>query len=216
MEVQVMNWFPLALGPLQTNCYILSQKDGSSLIIDPGEEPNKIIQYISSKKLFPKAILLTHAHFDHIGAVDAIREKYGIPVYVHKQEKSWLSDPSLNGSQFFIPGQQIQAKSADYIISNEKTMVIEGFTFEVFETPGHSPGSISFYFKEAGIVASGDALFQASIGRTDLPGGNHNQLLESIHKKLLVLPEETLVLPGHGPATTIGQEMDSNPFLNGF
>jgi hydroxyacylglutathione hydrolase len=216
MEVQVMNWFPLALGPLQTNCYILSQKDGSSLIIDPGEEPNKIIQYISSKKLFPKAILLTHAHFDHIGAVDAIREKYGIPVYVHKQEESWLSDPSLNGSQFFIPGQQIQAKSADYIISNEKTMVIEGFTFEVFETPGHSPGSISFYFKEAGIVASGDALFQASIGRTDLPGGNHNQLLESIHKKLLVLPEETLVLPGHGPATTIGQEMDSNPFLNGF
>jgi len=211
-----MNWFPLPLGPLQTNCYILSRKDGSCLIIDPGEEPNKIIQYISSKKLNPKAILLTHAHFDHIGAVDPIREKYSIPVYIHKKEESWLSDPALNGSQFFLHGEKIKARQADHVITAEKRMEIEGFSFEVFETPGHSPGSISFFFKEDGIAVSGDALFQSSIGRTDLPGGSHEVLLKSIHEKLLVLPEDTLVLPGHGPATTIGQEMDSNPFLNGF
>ncbi len=211
-----MNWFPLPLGPLQTNCYILSQKDGSCLIIDPGEEPNKIIQYINSKKLNPKAILLTHAHFDHIGAVDPIREQYSIPVYIHKKEESWLSDASLNGSQFFLHGDKIQVSKADHVITAEMRMEIEGFSFEIFETPGHSPGSISFYFQQDGIVVSGDALFQSSIGRTDLPGGSHEVLLKSIHEKLLVLPENTLVLPGHGPATTIGQEMDSNPFLNGF
>lgn len=211
-----MNWFPLPLGPLQTNCYILSEKDGSCLIIDPGEEPNKIIQYISSKRLNPKAILLTHAHFDHIGAVDPIREHYSIPVYIHKKEESWLSDPSLNGSQFFLHGEKIKARKADHVITTEKNMEIGGFSLEIFETPGHSPGSISFYFQQDGIVVSGDALFQSSIGRTDLRGGSHEVLLKSIHEKLLVLPENTLVLPGHGPATTIGQEMDSNPFLNGF
>ena len=211
-----MNWFPLPLGPLQTNCYILSNKDGNGLIIDPGEEPDKVIQYINKKKLKPKSILLTHAHFDHIGAVDSIREKYSIPVYVHKKEKDWLLDPALNGSQFFLHGHVIRAKEADYLITSEENMVLDGFSFKVFETPGHSPGSISFYFQQDGIVVSGDALFQASIGRTDLPGGSHEVLLRSIHDKLLVLPEETVVLPGHGPATTIGQEMDSNPFLNGF
>jgi len=211
-----MNWFPMLLGPLQTNCYILSNSDGRCLIVDPGEEPNKVIHYINQKKLQPKAILLTHAHFDHIGAVDAIRDQYSIPVYIHNKEKEWLSDPERNGSQFFLPGQGITAREADHIIMNEMEMNIEGFTFKVFETPGHSPGSISFYFKDVALVVSGDALFQASIGRTDLPGGNHDELLRSIHNKLLVLPEETVVLPGHGPATTIGHEMDSNPFLNGF
>ena len=211
-----MNWYPLPLGPLQTNCYILSEKDSSCLIIDPGEEPEKIIQYISGKKLKPKAILLTHAHFDHIGAVDPIREKYSLPVYIHRKEAKWLSDPALNGSQSFLGGQMIIAKSADHLISAEQEMEIGGFLFKIFETPGHSPGSVSFYFEKAGLIASGDTLFQSSIGRTDLRGGNESELLKNIHEKLLILPEDTIVLPGHGPATTIGQEMDSNPFLNGF
>ena len=211
-----MNWYPMPLGPLQTNCYLLSNKDGSCLIIDPGEESNKVIQYISEHRLKPLAILLTHAHFDHIGAVDQVREKFSLPVYVHKKEEKWLSDPGLNGSHSFFPGQQITAKPAEFLIRSEMELELGEFQIKVFETPGHSPGSVSFYFKDSGIVVSGDALFQASIGRTDLPGGNHDELLRSIHQKLLVLPEDTIVLPGHGPATTIEQEMDSNPFLNGF
>lgn len=210
-----MNWEQIPLGPLQTNCYIITNNRKDCLIVDPGEEGKKLINHLEQRRLKPQAILLTHAHFDHIGAVDAVREKYKIPVYLHNKEKNWPMDPALNGSQFFMMGQ-IRAKEADHIISSEGKMVVGDFTFEVFETPGHSPGSVSFYFKEEGFVASGDALFQGSIGRTDLPGGNHDVLIKSIHDKLLVLPEETQVLPGHGETTTIVDEMDSNPFLNGF
>lgn len=211
-----MEWNQLPLGPLQTNCYVLSNKNNSCLIIDPGEESEKLSSFIHRKGFKPLAVILTHAHFDHIGAVDGIREEFDIPVYVHEKEEAWLLDPALNGSQFFEIGKLIKVKPAEYVIRNEKEMQIGEFTFQVFETPGHSPGSISFYFKDDKLVVAGDALFNGSIGRTDLPGGNHRQLLSSIHDKLLTLPEETVVLPGHGSATTIGKEMDSNPFLNGF
>jgi hydroxyacylglutathione hydrolase len=210
-----LNWEQIPLGPLQTNCYILANSKKTCLIVDPGEEGKKLINHLEQRKLKPQAILLTHAHFDHIGAVDDIRNQYNIPVYLHSKEKNWLVDPALNGSQFFMMGQ-IKVRQADHLISNEGTITVGDFTFEVYETPGHSPGSISFYFREDGIVVSGDALFQGSIGRTDLPGGNHEVLIKSIHDKLLVLPEETQVLPGHGPSTTIEMEMDTNPFLNGF
>ncbi len=171
---------------------------------------------MNEKKYQPTAILLTHAHFDHIGALDEIREHFGIPVYLHEQEASWLLDPSLNGSQFFQIGSLMRMKPADHFLTNEDQMKIGDFQFQLIETPGHSPGSVTFYFAESAIAVSGDALFQGSIGRTDLPGGNHAQLIKSIHDKLLTLPEETLILSGHGPVTTIGEEMDSNPFLNGF
>ncbi|WP_316572032.1 MBL fold metallo-hydrolase [Neobacillus sp. YIM B06451] len=211
-----MNWFPVPLGGLQTNCYILYREDRTCLIFDPGEEGTKLINILAEKKLEPRAILLTHAHFDHIGAVDTIRDRYGIPVYIHNREAKWLSDPALNGSGLFPVGPPIRVRDADYLIKNEGEMTVDGFTFNVFETPGHSPGSVSFYFSEKGIIVSGDALFMGSIGRTDLPGGNEKELMKSIHSKLLALPEETIVLPGHGPATTIGDEMDTNPFLHGF
>lgn len=211
-----MKWYQLPLGPLQTNCYIVSSNSGSCLIIDPGEEGKKVIGHLERQKLKPIAILLTHAHFDHIGAVDQLRDHYKIPVYLHEKESKWLMDPSLNGSKFFMIDKAIQIQPADYHITNEQEMTIEGFTFKIYETPGHSPGSVSFYFPDGEFVAAGDALFYRSIGRTDLPGGNHDQLINSIHRKLLVLPENTIVLPGHGPATTIMDEMDGNPFLNGF
>ncbi|TFD92282.1 MBL fold metallo-hydrolase [Jeotgalibacillus sp. R-1-5s-1] len=211
-----MEWKQLPLGPLQTNAYLIYQKNGDCLIIDPGEEPDKIAEWVRQKKLNPKAILLTHAHFDHIGAVDDIRAKYEIPVYVHEQEKSWLSDPAKNGSAFFAGLSEITAKGPDYTWNREEEMTIEGFVFSLLYTPGHSPGSVSFYFPEQSLVISGDALFQGSIGRTDLPGGDGPLLLKSIHQKLLTLPEDTYVLPGHGQVTTISDEMDSNPFLNGF
>ncbi|MGJ7921358.1 MBL fold metallo-hydrolase [Neobacillus sp. LXY-4] len=208
-----MEWKQIPLGPLQTNCYLII-KDEECLVIDPGEEGDKLIHIITSQKLKPKAILLTHAHFDHIGAVDLIRDHFQIPVYVHEKEAKWLLNPSLNGSQFF--GKLVRVKPADYILSEEKEFRIGSFDFQIFETPGHSPGSVSFYFKSKGIVLAGDALFNGSIGRTDLTGGNHQQLINSIHEKLLTLPEKTIVLSGHGSITTIAQEMDSNPYLNGF
>lgn len=211
-----MEWHQIPLGPLQTNCYVVSKDDRTCLIIDPGEESEKLSSFIQNKNWQPLAIILTHAHFDHIGAVDEIRDEYNIPVYIHEQEADWLVDPALNGSLKYEMIKTVNGKPADHFIATEQAMKIGDITFQVYETPGHSPGSISFYFEEAALVIAGDALFNGSIGRTDLPGGNHNQLLKSIHDKLLVLPEETIVLPGHGPATTIGQEMDSNPFLNGY
>lgn len=210
-----MNWEQLPLGPLQTNCYILANSDKKCLIVDPGEEGKKLINHLEKRKLTPQAILLTHAHFDHIGAVDDVRDHYNIPVYLHEKEAKWLLDPSLNGSQSFMMGQ-IRVKPANHMIPKEGSMKVGDFSFNVFETPGHSPGSVSFYFEKNGVVVSGDALFQGSIGRTDLRGGNYEQLIKSIHDKLLTLPEETLVLSGHGPTTTIENEMNSNPFLNGF
>jgi glyoxylase-like metal-dependent hydrolase (beta-lactamase superfamily II) len=211
-----MKWQQIPLGVFQTNCYIVEHLDRSCLIFDPGSEGKKLINLLNQRKLKPSAIFLTHAHFDHIGAVDEVRDFYKIPVYIHKQEENWLGDPALNGSQIFMNQNSLKVNPADHILKNEGAMKIGDFEFSVFHTPGHSPGSVSYYFKKEGFVISGDALFQNSIGRTDLPGGNEPQLLKSIHDKLLTLPEETYVLSGHGPVTTIGEEMDSNPFLNGF
>lgn len=200
-----MEWKQLPLGPLQTNCYILT-KENSCLIIDPGNESEKIIQYIEQLKVKPEAILLTHAHYDHIGAVDAIRDHYHLEVYIHEQERDWLSNPNLNSGQLTV-------QPAEHLFTEDGMQEIGSFTFQLLHTPGHSPGGVSFYFAEIGVVFTGDALFQMSIGRTDLRMGNHQQLLENIHKKLLTLPDDTIVLPGHGPATTIANEKRSNPFL---
>jgi hydroxyacylglutathione hydrolase len=211
-----MKWSQIPLGVLQTNCYIVENDEGLCLIIDPGSDGKKVIKWLNKRSLKPVAILLTHAHFDHIGAVDEVREQYQIPVYLHEEEELWLGDPKLNGSQFFMKQNPIKVNPADYMLKKEEAKKLDIFEFFIFETPGHSPGSVSYYFEKDGFVISGDALFKSSIGRTDLPGGNQSQLLKSIHEKLLFLPEETVVLPGHGPETTIGEEMDSNPYLNGF
>ncbi|QFT89824.1 putative metallo-hydrolase [Bacillus sp. THAF10] len=185
------------------------------MVFDPGSEGEALNTYLEEKSWKPLAILLTHAHFDHIGAVDAVRDRWGIPVYLHKKEKEWLMNPSLNGSQFFQLGA-IKAGPADILIKEEGKLKISNFELDILFTPGHSPGSVSYYHAKEKLVFAGDALFAGSIGRTDLPGGNHDQLIRSIHDKLLSLPEETTVLSGHGMTTTIEKEMDSNPFLNGF
>lgn len=207
-----MNTVQIPLGPLQTNAYILSNENGECLIFDPGSEADVVINHIQSEGLIPKAILLTHGHFDHIGAVDEVRDFFSIPVYIHQNEEKWLEDPSLNGSVLFMR-EEIFAREADVIIPCEQKITIDSFQLTVLETPGHSPGSVSYYCKEAGVVFSGDALFYGSIGRTDLPNGNQDVLTRSIQKKLYRLPEKTIVCCGHGPETTIEREKKSNPFV---
>ncbi len=216
MEANVMEWKQMAVGPVQANAALIWNENKEALVIDPGAEGGRIKRKIEKLELKPLAILLTHAHFDHIGAVDLLRETYQAPVYLHAYESNWLSDPSLNGSKLFPVVDNISGKPADHLIEGEGDMTIGSFNFTVLETPGHSPGSVSFYFQDGNIVFSGDALFAGSIGRTDLPGGNQKQLLKSIHNRLLVLPEHTIVASGHGAATTIETEMTENPFLNGF
>ncbi|QHE52954.1 MBL fold metallo-hydrolase [Pontibacillus sp. HMF3514] len=202
----------LPLGTLGTNCYLIEQNK-KTLIIDPGGDAEKLIRMIERRELTPKAILLTHAHFDHIGALDEVRDHFNVPVYVHQEEKDWLEDPEKNGSKFFsMVVSPIQARPADHFI-DPGNMTIADFTFEVRHTPGHSPGSVSFVFKDGGFVIAGDTLFEGGIGRTDLPGGNHDLLIESIRKEILSLDAEMEVYPGHGGATTVEKEKLSNPFL---
>ena len=213
LNVRVYN-----LGPVQTNCYIVSNKKKDCLIFDPGEEASRIINELRKNGLNPLAILLTHTHFDHIGAVDAIRAVYNIPLYVHEKEVRWLGDPQKNGSGKYaeLPNYVVNEPDEQHIIRQENEMTIGDFSFDVVHTPGHSPGSISFIFKEDCFAIVGDTLFEQSVGRTDLIGGSVNVLLKSIHEKLLSLPEDTIIYPGHGRHTTPAAEKDHNPFLNGF
>lgn len=203
------------LGLIQTNCYVLSNENGDALIIDPGDEGVRLRKEIDKKGLKPVAILLTHAHFDHIGAVDYIRDHYSIPVYMHKEEADWLSNPNLNGSGKYADLPNVSNRAADHFIE-EGTVSIGPFTFDVKHTPGHSPGSLSFVFDNDRLAIVGDTLFKESIGRTDLIGGDTQTLLNSIHSKLLSLDDDYAIYPGHGPFTFIEDEKDHNPFLNGF
>ncbi|HLR80672.1 MAG TPA: MBL fold metallo-hydrolase [Bacillota bacterium] len=206
-----MNIKTMSLGPLGTNCYIIYD-DHNALIVDPGGDADQVKAFIEQNKLIPQAILLTHAHFDHIGAVDELRSHFNIHVYLHEQEKSWLSNPELNRSVFFT-GNEISTNEPD-CLWEQGEMTIASFTFDVIHTPGHSPGSVSLIFHDDQFVISGDALFNRGIGRTDLPGGSFAQLEKSLKEGLYELPDEFTVFPGHGPKTTIGDEKMLNPFVS--
>lgn len=205
-----LNISRLSLGPLGTNCYIVSQND-QALLFDPGAEPEKLIQLLEKDSLSPQAILLTHTHFDHIGAVDRLRNYFKIDVYTHEEEAGWLEDPQLNGSHRFI-GEEISTPKPEKILK-PSNMRIEEFNFEVIHTPGHSPGSVSFVFHEHRFMISGDVLFRQGIGRTDLPGGDAGVLQQSLQKKLYQLDDRFTVLPGHGEQTTIGFEKVNNLYV---
>lgn len=206
--------FPL--GPIQTNCYVIEDQEQNCLIVDPGEEGETFIEEIKRRSLKPVAILLTHAHFDHIGALDAVRDAFSIPVYLHKAEADWLGDPALNGSGRYPGLPQVKNREADILLETESELTVGPFTMEVRHTPGHSPGSVCYIFEEDGFAVVGDTLFNGSVGRTDLPGGDTATLLNSIHEKILSLDGELTVYPGHGMPTTPEMEMDQNPFLHGF
>ena len=205
--------YPLPVGDYQANCYIISV-DERALIVDPGDEATKIIRCLETKKLKPEAILLTHGHFDHIGALKEVQAKYDVPVYAHQDEKEYFTNANYNLS--WKAGRtpvEIGDLSAFIFIGEDQTIELLNQTIDIRHVPGHSLGSIAFYFKESGMVVSGDALFKGSVGRTDLIHGNHDQLITSIKSKLLTLPDDTIVYSGHGPATTIGDEKQTNPFF---
>ena len=214
----MLNIRAYSLGPIQTNCYIVSTKQKDCLIFDPGEEAAFLVKEIRKQQLKPLAIFLTHAHFDHIGAVDELRETFNIPVYIHKEETSWLTDPMKNGSAKYaeLPNYILKPVAPEHVLTEEQTFEIGDFTFRIVHTPGHSPGSVSYIFDDEHFAIVGDTLFEGSVGRTDLIGGSMKVLLNAIHTKLLTLPEDTIIYPGHGSYTTPGEEMARNPFLNGF
>jgi|SRR5690625_1734165 len=205
----------MSLGPLGTNCYII-QTGTDCLIVDPSGDADVIEKYIQENELHPLAILLTHAHFDHIIALDSIRKTYNIDVYLHENEKDWLENPSLNRSAlYFGEKEAIITKRPEKLVSIGD-LRIGPFSCEVVHTPGHSPGSVSYIFNEFKSVVSGDVLFKQGIGRTDLPEGSIDELASSIVSKLYTLPDEFVVYPGHGASTTIGEEKSSNPFTLQF
>lgn len=195
---------------MATNAYIVHENK-KALVIDPGGDFEKLHTYLKERSLDVLAVLLTHAHFDHIGAVDQVRHTYGAPVYLHKEEEDWLMNPEKNGSSFFQMGE-VTAKPADYVLEPGQ-MELGSFQFEVRHTPGHSPGSVSFVFRNQRFTIAGDTLFQRGMGRTDLPGGNRDQLETSIVEQLLSLRNDMRIYPGHGLPTTIGEEREENPFL---
>lgn len=199
-----------ALGQLGTNGYLVIKED-DLLIIDPAGEPNRLIKEIDRLAIKPKAILLTHAHFDHIGAVDPLRKQYDLPVYLHENEHEWMGNPALNGSKYF-PVKEVVCQPADHCLK-PGPMSIGTFDFTIIETPGHSPGGVAFVFNQERLIISGDSLFNRGIGRTDLPLGDYDTLIQTIKEKLFQLPDDYVVYPGHGPATTIGDEKKLNPFV---
>lgn len=200
------------VGPIATNTYVVvDPKSQSAVVVDPGLECEEVLAAASPYRL--QHILLTHAHFDHIGGVAKVHQRTDARVWIHSAERHWLADPTLNLSVSEFCPEPVIAPGPHHEWEDGQVHEFLSTPVKVLHTPGHSPGHVSLLFGD--VLIGGDALFAGSVGRTDLPGGDHAQLMQSIAKKLLTLPDATRVLPGHGPPTTIGEERATNPFLNG-
>jgi hydroxyacylglutathione hydrolase len=206
------------LGEFATNCYIIAcPETGASAVVDPGMPDPWIKRTLTEHGLKPSVILLTHGHLDHIGGVEWVKSFTGAQVWAHSDDAPMLSDPARNGSLYF--GGAITAPAPDRLLAGGDRVSIGNMHFTVLHTPGHTPGGVCFYLPpggpggETGHLIAGDTLFAGSIGRTDLEGGNYDALMRSIREQLLALPPQTVVYPGHGPTTTIGDEQEYNPYL---
>lgn len=202
--------------PIQENTYVLSNEKGEAIIIDPGcyfsEEEKTLKQYIFNNNIQPVKLLNTHCHLDHVFGNKWVAETFKLELFLHDREEMLLKLAPASGLMYGLTFSNY--KGPLHFLKNGDTITLGNDKLEVILAPGHSPGSICFYCKEQNFLIGGDVLFLESIGRTDLPGGNHNLLLKSIREKLFVLPDETTVYPGHGDITTIGYEKKNNPFLN--
>jgi len=201
--------------PIQENTYILYNEFNECLIIDPGcyfsEEKDELKDFITQSGLQPRMLLNTHCHLDHVFGNKYVAETYGLTLQLHEKEKLLLDYAPTSGLMYNMPFDNY---AGEYIYLEEGDLVKLGEDeLRVIEAPGHSPGHICFYCAKQNFIISGDVLFNRSIGRTDLPGGDHQTLLKNIREKLFVLPGETVVYSGHGPVTTIGEEKRENPFL---
>jgi hydroxyacylglutathione hydrolase len=201
--------------PVQENTYVIYNEKGECCIIDPGcyftNERNELKNFISQHQLRPKYLLNTHCHLDHVFGNKFIHDEYGLILHFHSKEKQLFDNAPASGLMFGLPFDQY--KGAVVYIDEGNTLSLGDDLFEILFTPGHSPGSISFYCKAQKFVIAGDVLFKMGIGRTDLPGGNFEALIDSIRTKLFVLPSDVVVYPGHGEPTAIGYEKLHNPFL---
>ncbi len=199
------------VGSLGVNCYILyNEKDHLGVAIDPGGDGEILLRYLEDKKIELIAILNTHAHVDHIGAVDFLRDKTGARFYVHEADAPMLSDSKLNLSAFM--GMPIVTRPADVLLHDGEVLNFGDIKLTVLHTPGHSPGSVCYLLEDR--LFSGDTLFAGSVGRTDFPGASMEELLHSLHEKIMGLPEALPVYCGHGPSTSVGYEKQCNPYLN--
>jgi hydroxyacylglutathione hydrolase len=200
----------LIVGPLQVNCYLLAdEKTKEAVIIDPGDDAADILDIVKDKGLVVRSIVLTHAHFDHVGANKALKEATGAEILMHQDDERLLKSAANQGSLFGM--RSAASPPADRYVKHGDTIAAGGISLKVLHTPGHSPGGICLLGQ--GVVFTGDALFAGSIGRTDLPGGDTAALLRSIETNLMSLPDDTKVFSGHGPESTIGRERQVNPFL---
>lgn len=201
------------VGAVQTNCYLVINEDTKeTLIVDPGGETDRIIAAVNEEKLNPVAILLTHGHFDHASCADEVAEQFGIEIYAEEHEKETLENIALNLSHW-EGRSRMRAYHADHYLKDEQEIDLAGFHIRVFHTPGHTVGGCCYYFPYHDAVFCGDTLFCGSVGRSDFEKGSASDLLRSIREKLMILPDEVTVYPGHNEITNIGTERMFNPFL---
>ena len=200
----------IVMGSVQTNCYFLYQEDSKKIIVvDPADRGEYLFNAFKEAGLEVAAILLTHGHFDHIWGCNQLRELAGVQVFAFEDEKDLCESAKLNVSEDV--GRPYTA-TVDWYLKDGETVTIEGMEFKVIWTPGHTQGSCCYYFEKDNILISGDTLFEGSVGRSDLPTGDGKLLSRSLKERLMILPDETLVFPGHGNSTTIADEKKYNPF----
>ena len=201
----------IPLGNMGTNCYFVYKEDTKDAIVfDPADNGDYLYEKLKDNGITVQAIFLTHGHFDHIYGVKKLKELSGAKVYASVDEVEILKDPDANVSGLF---GRVISMEPDETFNDLDVITIADITFQVLATPGHTAGSVCFYFKDDNILIAGDTLFEGSVGRTDFPTGSMKTLVESINSKLMVLPDNTRVYPGHGGTTTIGDERQNNPFI---
>ena len=200
------------VGPLECNCTILGDEaTGEAIVIDPGADVGRIHRLLTSRGLRLKQILITHAHIDHIGGALRLKRLTGAPILLNENDLPLLAMMDQQAAWLGVPTPEVAPP--DESLTEGRIVGLDAYPAQVIHTPGHTQGSVCLRFEPLNLLLAGDTLFAGSIGRTDLPGGNFEQIMNSIHTRLLALPDETRVIPGHGQVTTIGQERRVNPFL---